>query len=177
MENKQEQFFSKLYEEWFSKLCAYANTRINNLPIAEEVVQDTFLVALLGIDKLMNAENPERWLKRTVKNKLLHYFRDNGRKLDRVIPLDDIDRKGVFILDPRIEQLESSEKERLSDIKEILEKTLKEEGKELVRKIAFEEKTYEEAAQELGISLWACQKRMQRLREKIRKAMANHCND
>ena len=48
---------------------------------------------------------------------------------------------------------------------------MKEEEQQLLRKIAWEEKSYETAAEELGLSLWACQKRMQRLRRKIRKAL------
>ncbi len=173
MDRKQEQFFDALYDQWFSKLCAYANVRVKNLPIAEEVVQDTFLVALLKIDVLMNTEHPERWLKKTVQHKLLHYFRDRSRKLDRIIPLDDIDQKSVSVFDTEIEKIESSEEERLQRIQEILETTLKEEEKVLLQKIAFEEKSYEKAAEELGISLWTCQKRMQRLRGKLRKTIRN----
>lgn len=174
MDRKQEQFFDALYEQWFSKLCAYANVRINHLPIAEEVVQDTFLVALLKIDTLMKTENPERWLKKTVQNKILHYFRDRSKKLDRIIPLEDVEKKGVSVFDAGIEKIESSEEERLQRIQEILETTLKEEEKALLQKIAFEEKTYEKAAEELGISLWTCQKRMQRLRGKLRKTIEEH---
>lgn len=171
MDRQQEQFFDALYDQWFSKLCAYANVRINDLSIAEEVVQDTFFIALLKIEVLMKTENPERWLKKTVQNKIMHYFRDKSRKLDRIIPLEDIDQKSAAVIDAEIEKIESSEEERLQRIQEILKTTLKEEEKALLQKIAFEEKTYETAAEELGISLWTCQKRMQRLRGKLRKTI------
>lgn len=104
MEKKQEQFFDALYEQWFSKLCIYANVKINNPPVAEEIVQDTFLVAFLKIEQLMEAEQPERWLKKTVKHKILHYFRDQGRKFDRVIPLAEVPERWVSALDERIEK-------------------------------------------------------------------------
>ena len=171
MEKKQEQFFDALYERWFSKLCIYANVKINNLPVAEEIVQDAFLVAFLKIEQLMEAEQPERWLKKTVKHKILHYFRDQDRTFGRVLPLADVPERWVAALDERIEKIEASEEERRNDLKKLLENTLKEEEQQLLRKIAWEEKSYETAAEELGLSLWACQKRMQRLRKKIRKAL------
>lgn len=171
MEKKQEQFFDALYEQWFSKLCIYANVKINNPPVAEEIVQDAFLVAFLKIEQLMEAEQPERWLKKTVKHKILHYFRDQDRKFGCVLPLADVPESWVAAWDSGIEKIEASEEERRNDLKKLLENTLKEEEQQLLQKIAWEEKSYETAAEELGLSLWACQKRMQRLRRKIRKAL------
>lgn len=83
----------------------------------------------------------------------------------------EVPERWVSALDERIEKIEASEEERRNDLQKLLEHTLKEEEQQLLQKIVWEEKSYETAAEELGLSLWACQKRMQRLRRKIRKAL------
>ena len=44
----------------------------------------------------------------------------------------------------------------------------------MLKRIAIERACYSDVAQELGISLWACQKRMQRIRQKLSEEFPDH---
>lgn len=62
--------------------------------------------------------------------------------------------------------------EALAETHALLRQVLKPEELRLLQRIAFEGKSYLDTAAELGCSLWACQKRMQRVRQKLRAALA-----
>lgn len=170
MNKEQRAFFDELYSVWFPKLCWYTLSAVKNHYVAEELVQDTFLVAMQKVDQLMAAEAPERWLKQTVKYKMLHYFRAQKQEQKWLVSLAE---EGTA--EPRapdlLEQAEESEEETLARTKDLIRRSLKDEEWRLLQKVALEGKSYQQAAEELEISLWACQKRMQRIREKIRKIL------
>ena len=50
MDREKEAFFEQLYQQWFFKLLRYAGVAVKNHHVAEEIVQDTFLVALQKVD-------------------------------------------------------------------------------------------------------------------------------
>lgn len=68
-----------------------------------------------------------------------------------------------------IERIE--EKEAITQLWEAIHRELKPEERFLLQKISVEGKSYQEAAIEMGCSVGACQKRMQRLRLKLREAL------
>lgn len=170
MDQLQEAFFEQLYERWFPKLFRYISAAVSDSHAAEEIVQDTFLTALGKLDLLAQAEHPERWLLKTAKNKTLHYFRDQATRRDRLRTLDD------QVLPARPSQaitaLEEGHQESLAQTHAVIRQTLRPEELSLLRQIALEGKSYQETAASLGCSLWACQKRMQRIRQKLRTALA-----
>ena len=86
MDREKEAFFDQLYQQWFFKLLRYAGVAVKNHHVAEEIVQDTFLVALQKVDYLFASEEPGRWLKQTVKYKILHYFREQKRDQILLLP-------------------------------------------------------------------------------------------
>ena len=61
------------------------------------------------------------------------------------------------------------EEENLQQFKENIRKVLTKEELALVRLVALEEKSYLTAAKQLGVTVSACQKRMQRIRKKLQK--------
>ena len=168
MDREKEAFFDQLYQQWFFKLLRYAGVAVKNHHVAEEIVQDTFLVALQKVDYLFASEEPGRWLKQTVKYKILHYFREQKRDQILLLPLED-GKPGEPMGAGGIER--SEEKEAISKLWETIHRELKPEERVLLQKISVEGKSYQEAAIELGCSVGACQKRMQRLRLKLREAL------
>ena len=167
MNPEQAAFFDRFYEEWFPKLCRYALAAVKNPHVAEEIVQDAFLVAMRKIDSLMEAEAPERWMKKTVKYKILHYFRAQKQDRERLVSLEEGGTVEPVAPD-LLAQVEEAETEALEQTRRHIRELLKPEELALLRKIALEGKSYQEVSQELGISLWACQKRVQRIRKKIK---------
>ena len=147
----------RLYLQLYPLLFEYARSSLSSDSLAEEAVQDTFRIACQKPEAMINSPNPEGWIMNTLKNVLKNTIRNQN--ISRRILLDyfasninDItvtnDRVGLEIL-----------YEDVADLEEF----------KMVKAMALEGKSYLEMSQELGISLAACRKRMQRARETLRK--------
>lgn len=165
MDREQDMFFDQLYRAWYPSVYRYAETVLGDPAAAEEVAQDTFLTALVRLDVLVEAEQPERWLIKAAKYKMLHVFRER-EKQTRLVSLEDEGAPEPVALD---ELGRAEEREELARMTEKIRAVLSQEELELLRKIVLEEKGHQEASKEMGISLWASQKKMQRIRKKLRK--------
>ena len=147
----------RLYLQLYPLLFEYARSSLSSDSLAEEAVQETFRIACQKPEAMINSPNPEGWIMNTLKNVLKNTIRNQN--ISRRILLDyfasninDItvtnDRVGLEIL-----------YEDVADLEEF----------KMVKAMALEGKSYLEMSQELGISMAACRKRMQRARETLRK--------
>ena len=147
----------RLYLQLYPLLFEYARSSLSSDSLAEEAVQETFRIACQKPEAMINSPNPEGWIMNTLKNVLKNTIRNQN--ISRRILLDyfasninDItvtnDRVGLEIL-----------YEDVADLEEF----------KMVKAMALEGKSYLEMSQELGISMAACRKRMQRAREILRK--------
>lgn len=147
----------RLYLQLYPLLFEYARSSLSSDSLAEEAVQDTFRIACQKPEAMINSPNREGWIMNTLKNVLKNTIRNQN--ISRRILLDyfasninDItvtnDRVGLEIL-----------YEDVADLEEF----------KMIKAMALEGKSYLEMSQELGISMAACRKRMQRARETLRK--------
>lgn len=164
MQHEQVAYIEKLYHEYFKKLTLYAMSVLRDQNRAQDVVQDTFHEALLHIDTLMSHENPGGWLMVTVKNKVRENERARRRYLRRFLSLDtDI----IVGNDPVSDEVvEISDSPGINSI-ELIRKTLTEEEYKLLHRFVFEKASHLEIAKEFGISVYASQKRLERIRKKL----------
>lgn len=139
-------------------------SKLNNPALAQEVVQDAFLEAVKNIDKLMSHENPKGWIKNTVKYKVKHAERSFNRYILRFISLDT----DIPFEDARF-SIGDGHNPNMFDIMEKIHRILTSDEWDLLRKIALEKVPYKDVSAELGITVWTCQKRVQRIREKLRE--------
>lgn len=58
-------------------------------------------------------------------------------------------------------------------LKEI-QRVLSEEEYALLRQITLEKRPYKNVAEELGITVWTCQKRIERIRKKLKQHFADN---
>lgn len=147
----------RLYLELFDKLFCYAQSALANDALAEEAVQDTFHIACRKPEAVCGSPNPEGWIFNTLKNVisntirsqnaarhiLLNYFADN---------ISDItvatDRVGLEILYDDVAELEEFK---------------------LLKEMALEGRSHLEMAEERGISIAACRKRVERAKKTLQK--------
>lgn len=162
----RDEFFNSLYSGQFLKMRMYARTIIQNHNLAEEVVQDAFVEVLLHIEHLMKTELPELWLQRTVKNKSLHVLRDQIRYTWRLVSLEE---QKIVDNSTAKELQEIDEFDSISQIRKTITKTLNIQEIHLLRRIAMEGATYKAVSEETGMSIAACQKKIQRIRKKLKK--------
>ena len=164
---EQELFFEQLYRNFFPELKIYAIKSLRNDVQAEEVVQDTFHEALQKIDVLISHENPEAWLVLTLRNKIWNYRRSIGKSRERILSLDTGVIEELGWEDATIEAV--LDKLTVRDTEKQVRQALTDEEQYILRRLIFEEATHREVAQELGISVWTSQKRLERIRDKLEK--------
>lgn len=162
---EQQEFIEKLYRRLYPELMLYARRHLANPSLAEELVQDTFHEAVQKIENVMNHPYPERWLVVTLQNKMYNCKREIARQKEKLLSLDEEALASILVVD-------SAEKTALDtvsfrDTTQQIDQALTKEEKYILRRFAFEEASHREIADELGISLWASQKRLTRIRSKL----------
>ena len=160
MRADQDEFLEDLYREVFESLWRYAFSYLGDSEMAAE---DTFHEAVRKIDTLMNHENPRGWLKKVLKNKLMHARRSHNRYILRFLSLDTDIANGEAVLAAKTPA--HTEEDILREVCEALPP----EEWELLRMIVLEHRPYKVVAEELDVTVWTCQKRVQRIRDKLKQ--------
>lgn len=155
LNDNQRCVIKALYLEMYFLLFSYAQNMLSDRSLAEEAVQDTFRIACAKADNLLYSPNPKGWLLNTlkyvIKNKTrCRAYLINSLELDENIIPGDPD---VLDIDFMYSDLTNSE-----DYK-------------LLKKIALDKYSMLEAATEMGISVEACKKRVQRAKKKLKKVL------
>jgi len=147
----------RLYLQLYPLLFEYARSSLSSDSLAEEAVQDTFRIVCQKPEAMINSPNPEGWIMNTLKNVLKNTIRNQN--ISRRILLDYFasNINDITVTNDRVE-LEILY-EDVADLEEF----------KMVKAMALEGKSYLEMSQDLGISMAACRKRMQRARETLRK--------
>lgn len=169
--SNEHDFFDALYRKQFPKMWAYAFSLVNHTELAKEIVQDAFVEVLLHIDRLAVSEHPEFWLQRVVKNKALHVRREQARYTWRLVSLEE----GQIVDGSAERQLqEVEEADSLSQIRRTIAEKLTPQEIQLLKRITMEGAAYKTVASEMNISIGSCQKKIQRVRKKLRKYVEYH---
>lgn len=163
---EQDAFFEKLYQDYFGKLTLYAGALLRNQSRAQDMVQDTFHEALRRIDILMEHPNPGGWLMVTLKNKIREEERTQRRYMLRFLSLNtDLIREPASQTPDLEEQLADDGPTFLEQI----QNALTEEEFLLLKRLTIDRASHLEVAKEFGISVYASQKRLERIRKKLAK--------
>lgn len=160
----QNEFLEQLYFAHYKKLLLYALSVRQDENLASELVQDSFHEAVIHIDILMSHENPGGWLMQTLKYKM----KENDRARQR-------DAKYLLSLDSQLPVEPGAEDQRLENTLEeekpsplhLIRETLTPEEYQHLKRLVLDRATHAEVAEELNITVYASQKRLQRIREKL----------
>ena len=175
MHPEQDEAFTMLYRKHFNQIKLYIMSLIPDPHLAEELAQDTFHTALLKIDDLMSVDPPIAWLKKTAKYKVRNAQRQRMRDLKRFLSLGEPSVLPVSAKWSAEDQvIETEELRHQEDMISQMLDALSPEERHLFQRAILGQVPYGQLAEELGITLWTCQKRVQRLRSKLRKAALEH---
>lgn len=158
LDSEQDHLIEQLYQEMYMPLRAYALGTLNDHSLAEEAVQDTFRIACARVDKLSESDNQKGWLTNTLKNVMQNMQRSRARLNKLVIsalPIDEIEVAVTCDIDFNV----------------IYSDLLGKDDFILLKKIVLNNYTMLEVANELGISIVACRKRVQRAKKKLQKLL------
>lgn len=157
----QEKEIEQLYMDMYNRLIVYANVVLENHALAEEAVQETFRIACTKPNKLLSSPNPKGWLITVLRNVLCNMKRSRANLKRLVVALMGVSSWGDYD-EINIDTLYSD----LMDDKDF----------KLLKKVVLEQKSTIEIAQELGISVGACSKRIQRARKKLQQKLKDYSN-
>ena len=161
MQPKQDEFIEQLYYEFFHELELYAYAMLRDRDLAPCAVQEAFHTACQKIDEIMASPNPHGWMKLTVRNICLNMLKRRSKELQLVMSMEDMYTEPI---DPRqpIREFEMIESCR---------KLVSPEEFAMVKAVVLDHITYVELAEEHGITMWACYKRVERALKKMQVAM------
>ena len=157
MKARYSKEIDRLYLQMYSMLFEYARSSLSSDALAEEAVQDTFIIACQKPEALCGSPNPEGWLVNTLKNVLsntkrsqniarrilLEYFASNASDISMTN-----DRIGLEIM-----------YDDIADSEEF----------KLLKEVALDGLSYLEMAENRGITVGTCRKRVERAKKALQK--------
>jgi len=154
-----EQLIDFLYDTMYDKLFAYAKLVLKDDKLAEDVVQDTFLVGMSNAETVKKSQNPPGW----IFNTLINVIRENKRKRAQLI-------KWILYVDPKtLADLPFGAKNIDEDVDFLYNDLLTNKEYILLKENVLENYSISELAEKYDISINACKERLYRARLKLRK--------
>lgn len=157
MTNETHTFIEKLYLENYEILYYYANTIVNDPEVSENLVNDTFLDALRKAEQLTEHEKPIGWLMQALKLNIRNY-RSKQAKQPKTVSLSEVE---PFLSTDTM----SEENFDLSACASLLS----EDDYRMLTLFYIDGYSHNQLAQAFGISVSASQKRLERIKQRLRK--------
>lgn len=148
----------QLYKEMYPALRVYALRILEDPALAEEAVQDAFCIACAKREQFLTSGNPRSWIMCTLKYVMRNMLRTQAKLRTLLRSLDEEEETPVEVAEMvSVDTLFGD----LSDSEDF----------HLLKRVALERCTMLEIAQELGISVETCKKRVQRARKRLREKL------
>jgi RNA polymerase sigma-70 factor (ECF subfamily) len=157
--------FEELFRKHFKGLSFFALEYVKDRDVAREIVQEAFARLWEKRNSIEIGKSPKSYLGTSVKNRALNYLRDN-KKFDRSILEfeglngDEYDEKDHMVTE-----------ELKSRITETIE-ALPEKCREIFYKNRYENKKYQEIADELDISVKTVEAQMSKALRVLRERLS-----
>jgi len=159
LSKEQDAFIDKLFREMYNKMLSYAQYVLRDPSLSEEAIQDTFRIACAKINVICISKNPEGWLVNTLRN-VIRNMQKSRITLNKYI---------VMLLD--VEKTEAPIGAYETDYELLFGDIAKSEDFKLLLRVVIDKCTMLEASKELGITVEACKKRVQRIKKKIKEEL------
>lgn len=157
--NEQIKFFEQFYRDHFSQLVVYAYRFLKDWNNAKVATQEAFLFGWENIDKFFASENQIAWMKSVIRRKASNMNRTRKLREKIVVPLETLTTTpGAY---------DSHESEDVEALLDHCAEILKPKEYDLFIKIIWKREPYSQVSKELGITEWACRKRVQRILKKL----------
>lgn len=151
----------KLYQEMYGRMLAYASSVLGDRNLAEEAVQDTFCIFCAKAEAALPHENPQGWLMRTLQYVMRNMQRHRAaanRLIMKSLQVEHLEE--LLVYDEEDVDLLYGDLAARADF-------------QLLKRVVLDGCTMLEAAEEVGITVEACKKRIQRIRAYLKKKLAD----
>lgn len=156
-----EEPITKLYQEMYGRMVAYASSVLSDRNLAEEAVQDTFCIFCAKATDTLQHENPQGWLMRTLQNVMRNMQRHRAamnRLIMQSLQTENLEELLVYD-EPDVDVLYGDLAAR-ADF-------------QLLKRVVLDGCTMLQAAEEYGITVEACKKRIQRIRTNLKRKLSH----
>lgn len=164
---EQDLFFESLYRNNFGRLKAIAYTQIRNMPVAEELAQEVFVVALKDYAAFRQHKEPFAYLKTVLNYKILEYRRETSRYRKLFLSLD-------YEHLAQIKAPSNLSPISIPGILEAIRDTLSNDEWYILYRFTMEGASHRQIADTMGITVKASYKRLERIREKLDEVLPEH---
>ena len=159
----QNAFFDTLYHESFAQLNLFAKRQLLDSHAAEELVQDTFFTAWTKKEALIRHEKPRGFLMEILKLKIQAYRRERKKWARFLVSLDsDVFRRAAFLASGHCQRYAGRDS-----------RGAERRGMDGFQRFKLLGLTHMQIAEELDISVWASQKRLERAQQKLQKTFGD----
>lgn len=165
---QNEDAFTTFYYRYYDLLCRKAYRRIPEEAIVEEIVQDVFVTFWNKADTLDANGNIAAWLYATLRNKVLHHARTEQTRLAYIKKLEQL--QGDMAADAQ-EKLDLKQTE--AEIHTIIQ-SLPAQCKEAFVLSRYENLSYREIAERMGISVNTVEKHIGKALQILRKGLEDY---
>lgn len=148
----RETFIKQLFEDNYELLLFEAYRSVCDREAAQDLVQETFLLAIINCDMLMDHPRPDGWLSLTLRNCVKNYRRRSDNRLS--MPMNGLEE--LLITEDPV------------SLFELLPLKLNESERRLLTWRIEDDLSCREIGERLGISEDACRVRIFRLLKKCR---------
>lgn len=161
--------FEVIFLRYYSLLCQYASTIVGNRDSGEEVVQDMFVKLWENRRNLNISSSFRSYLYRSVHNQCINHI--ESRKVRRIYSQNNVHQVVPFAGDYPIANLIAKELEE--KIKNSID-ALPEQCREVFLLIRIQNKSYQDVAKKLNISLNTVKTQMQRAIMKMKRDLQEY---
>lgn len=155
------EYIEGLYREMYTLMFYYAKKILLKEALAEEAVQETFITACQRLDSFKSSPNPQGWIMNTLKH-VTNKIKETRNMHSR-----------YFLLGDSALSVMADPKAHHPDPALLYDGLISQEDYYLLSRIGVDGCSILELADELGISLATCRKRIQRARDRFRKQYAH----
>ena len=157
--------FNNLFVSFYAELCLFANKHVNDMKLAEDIVQNVFIK--VWKDKPSFKKNVTGFLYNAVRNKSLDFLRSSYSKRFKAYPkekLEELQTDEFFIKEAVIIESSSLIQKAINSLNRQSEKVIR---------LSMQDYTNKEIAEELGIALYTVKEYKKAAYKKLRKSLIN----
>lgn len=159
--------FENIFKSHFVHLCNFANQYVSDMDAARDICQKVFILVWENRENIKPDQNIRSYLFTAVKNRCLNHIRDQKKYRSRILDVDIQDVDIAFEED----QLAVADLE--NKIKRALE-ALPEKCRQVFEMSRYEDKKYQEIADELQVSKKTVEAHMSRALRSLREDLKDY---
>ena len=155
--------FDALWDQTHTCLCWFIFSRVGSEQDAEDLLQEVFLRAYRQLGTVRDSQRLESWLYQIARNRIIDHYRSRRQWVDFTENLVADEE----LADDTLEEISIN---LLTYVCEVID-SLSEADREALLQSDYQGMAQKELAGKLGISLSGAKSRVQRARQKVKKAL------